>query len=412
MVVNLYPHQTAALKQIANGKIIKGGVGSGKTITSLTYFYTREVDGQMKLNGEGEWKSPTKPMDLYVITTGKKRDDKDWELEAAQFRISTIRDKSTAGIKLTVDSWNKITDYTEVKDAFFIFDENRVVGAGAWVKAFHKIARNNRWILLSATPGDIWFDYAPIFIANGFYKNRTDFVDQHVVYDHFAKFPKVKKYIGEDKLKKHRADVLVHMPFRRHTKRHPHYEMVSYDKDLYDRVVKDRWHVFEDRPVRDVAELFALMRKITNSDISRLGAVMTVFEKHPKLIIFYNFNYELEALRTLAGTLGVPVTEWNGHKHEKIPVGDTWIYLVQYTAGAEGWNCIETDAMVFYSLNYSYKIWEQSQGRIDRLNTPFVDLHYYILRSGASIDQAIFKALASKKNFNESAYKSKFELAA
>ena len=405
MAITLYPHQTKAIRELDNGKILKGGVGTGKSLTAMAYYYVHECGGTMPFNGVGEWSRMTTPKDIYVFTTAKKRDHFEWEGEALHFKVSRIREKSVDGVKITVDSWNNITNYTEIKDAFVIFDEQRLVGSGAWVKSFQKIAQNNRWIVLSATPGDIWLDYAPIFIANGFYKNRTDFIDQHVVYDHFSKYPKVKKYIGEAKLHNFRRRVLVDMPYRRHTKRHVSFDMVGYDRELYERVTKDRWHIYEDRPIRDITEMFSVMRKVVNSDVSRLGSVMRLYEKHPRLIIFYNFNYELDALRTLGNTLNVPVAEWNGHKHEEIPDSDNWLYLVQYIAGAEGWNCTSTDATIFYSMNYSYRLFEQAQGRIDRLNTPFTDLYYYVFRSGATIDQMIQKAITHKKNFNESAYR-------
>lgn len=386
----LYKHQLEALDKMRNGCILKGGVGTGKTITSLVYYMRNE-----------------RPRDIYVITTARKRDSLDWQGEAASFGIGPDRDSSVAGV-LTVDSWNNITRYLEVTDAFFIFDEQRLVGSGAWVKSFIKIVRRNRWILLSATPGDTWMDYIPVFVANGYYKNRTEFIRRHVVYSRFSKFPKVDHYVETGRLNKLRRQILVEMPYERHTVRHERLITVDYDRQLFDQVVKKRWHIYEERPIRDVGELFIVMRKLVNSDISRLGAVMQLFEKHPRLIVFYNFDYELEALRTLGRTLNVAVAEWNGHKHQDIPEGDKWIYLVQYTAGAEAWNCITTDAIVFYSLNYSHKIFEQSKGRIDRLNTPYTDLHYYILRSSSQIDNAIWKSLKTKETFSEGKYASKF----
>jgi len=341
------------------------------------------------------------PKDLYIFTTAKKRDGLDWVREAAHFGITGDRNISAGHVSLTVDSWNNITDYTDIKDAFVIFDEQRLVGSGAWVKAFLKIAKNNRWILLSATPGDTWMDYIPIFIANGFYKNRTEFVRRHVVYSTFHKYPKIDHFVEVRHLVKLRNSLLVEMPYDRATIRHSKYVIVSYDKVLWDRVVKERWHIYEDRPIRDISELFVVMRKLVNSDLSRSGALQKLMEKHPKLIVFYNFNYELDILRILASSTGTTFSEWNGQKHQEIPKTDRWLYLVQYTAGAEGWNCIETDSMVFWSLNYSYKVMEQTKGRIDRMNTPFIDLWYYIFRSNAPIDNAIAKALVMKKNFNE-----------
>lgn len=384
--ISLRPHQLEALDKMKNGCILRGGVGSGKTLTALAYYKKYES-----------------PKDIYVITTAKKRDSLDWNREAGLLGIGTSADASVAGV-LTVDSWNNIGRYLDVRDAFFIFDEQRLVGSGAWVKSFIKISRANRWILLSATPGDTWMDYVPVFVANGYYKNRTEFIRRHVVYSRFSKFPKIERYVETGILEKRRRAVLVDMPYARHTIRHEITVPVPHDKELLQRAVKQRWHVYEDRPIRDISELFIVMRKVVNSDYARLGSVMKLAEKHPKLIIFYNFNYELDILRTLGGTLNVPVAEWNGQKHQDIPEGDRWLYLVQYTAGAEGWNCIETNAIVFYSLNYSYKIFEQSKGRIDRMNTEYVDLFYYVFRSKSHIDAMIWRALKSKENFSESGF--------
>jgi hypothetical protein len=369
-----------------NGCILKGGVGSGKSITAIAY-----------------WEQNHRTKDIYIITTATKRNKLEWDAEVARFGLTKgNREDSYGNVLVTVDSWNNITDYIDRRDAFFIFDEQRLVGSGAWVKAFLKIAENNSWIILSATPGDNWMDYIPVFVANGFYKNRTEFLRTHVVWKQFAKFPTVDHYVETSRLYRLRQRILVAMPDQRHTVRHPVNVTLPYGHATFDRVWKDRWHIYEDRPLKDAGEMCRVARQVVNSDPSRLDKVIELAQQHPKLIVFYNFNYELERLRILGEALGCPVAEWNGQKHQPIPAGDKWIYLVQFTAGAEGWNCIDTDAMVFYSLPYSYKIFEQAQGRIDRLNTPFTDLHYYMFRSGSRIDQMVMKALREKRDFNES----------
>lgn len=394
-------HQINAVREMHNGCVLKGGVGTGKSRTAIFYYWTRVVEGGVRTNGKGDWHGAKKPRDLYIITTAKKRDSVDWASELPPFGLSADGSSVEQNINIRIDSWNNITAYSEVKDAFFIFDEQRLVGSGAWVKAFIKIAKANQWIVLSATPGDTWMDYVPIFVANGFYKNRTEFIRRHVVYSNFSKFPKIDRYVETERLQKLRRQILVEMPYDRHTIRHPEMVLVDYDKEKYERVTKDRWNVYEDKPVKDIQQLFGLMRKVVNSDISRYGALMKLLESHPRLIVFYNFNYELDILRVLAATLSYPVGEWNGQKHQEIPETDKWLYLVQYTAGAEGWNCTATNAMVFWSLNYSYKVMEQAMGRIERLNTEYKDLYYYTLRSNSSIDNAVSKAIAQKKVFNE-----------
>lgn len=407
MQVELDPHQTKAVREMKNGCVLRGGVGSGKSRTALYYWFTRVCGGSIRVNGKGSTGPMSSGKDLYIITTAKKRESAEWMDELAAFGISESRENSFGYTQATVDSWNNILKYKDVKGAFFIFDEQRLVGSGAWVKAFLSIAKTNQWVILSATPGDIWLDYAPVFIANGFYKNRTEFISQHVVYSRFSKFPKVDRYVDTGRLERIRREILVDMPVHRHTKRHLRNIIVDHDRAKMEEVLKKRWHIYEERPIRDVAELFLVMRKLANSDKSRIEALRTLLEKHPCMIVFYNFNYELDLLRKLVSDQKITAAEWNGQKHESIPTGKSWLYIVQYTAGAEGWNCVTTDSMTFYSQNYSYKIFEQAQGRIDRMNTPYTDLYYYIFRSSAAIDTAITKALSTKKNFNEKAFASK-----
>lgn len=392
----LYPHQEEALDKLKTGSILCGGVGTGKSRVAVEYFF-RQCGGRFY----GKFAHMVYPIDLYIITTARKRDTLEWDKECLAYHLSTRRDLSIDGCKVTIDSWNNIQKYIDVEDAFFIFDEQRVVGYGAWTQAFLKITKKNQWILLSATPGDTWMDYMPVFIANGFYKNKTEFVREHVVFSRFAKYPKVDRYVGVNKLTKHKKDILVNMPYAKQTQKHIETIKVPFDKELMDIVQKDRWNPFQSEPIRDASNMCYIARRITNTDLSRLDKIKNIVLEKKKVIIFYNFDYELAILRTLKDSLDISLAEWNGHKHESIPDCDSWIYLVQYTAGAEGWNCVSTNTIIFYSPNYSYKIMEQASGRIDRMNTPFTDLYYYNFKSDAPIDLAIYKCLKNKKTFNE-----------
>ena len=402
--MELRDYQLEAIGKMKNGCILNGGVGSGKSLTSLSYYYLQNGGSLEFLSGKDYIPMSNPPKDLYIITTARKRDTFEWEGELSHFLLSTHKELNKYDNKVIVDSWNNIQKYKDVEDAFFIFDEQRVVGSGAWVKAFLKITKKNQWILLSATPGDTWSDYIPVFIANGFYKNKTEFMREHAVFSRFSKYPKIEKYIGTGRLIRQRREILVDMKFERETVQH-HYDIyVEYDNKLYKDVMKRRWDIWNDEPIINASGLCYALRKIVNSHESRSTKLLELFETHQKMIVFYNFDYELEILKSLYFGEGVIVAEWNGHKHEPTPTGNQWVYLVQYTAGAEGWNCITTDTIVFYSLNYSYKIMHQSAGRIDRLNTPYKDLHYYYLKSRSSIDLAIERALNDKRKFNESSF--------
>lgn len=381
MTFELAPHQVEAIAKLRTGKVLVGGVGSGKSITALAYFTA--IDRNKK---------------IIIITTAKKRDSGEWFADAM---LMSLRNE------IHVDSWNNIQQYIGTTDAFFIFDEQRVVGKGAWSKAFIKIAKEVDWILLSATPADTWMDLVPVFIANGFYRNQTHFNDEHVRFSRFTKYPKVDGYLDPWILEQHRKNIFVEMPYTKKAIREHHYVDVEFSMEEQQLLWRDRWNFYEDMPLKDAGEMMRCMRRSANLDPSRYYALMKIIEEKKRVIVFYNFTYELEALRLLHSELDIPMAEWNGQNHQDVPDGDRWIYLVQYQAGSEGWNCVATDTVVFWSLPYSYRNYEQAHGRIDRLNTTYQVLHYYTFRSRAIIDQAIWKALHRKKNFQASAFAKK-----
>ena len=419
MAIELNEHQRKAVEKMHNGCILCGGVGSGKSRTALYYYFTQN-EGCFDENGYRPMKDPS---DLYIITTAKKRDTLEWDGELVPFLMSRDPEINIYSNQIVIDSWNNIQKYANVHGAYFIFDEQRVVGKGAWVKAFLKIAKWNQWILLSATPGDTWTDYIPVFLANGFYKNITQFRKEHIVYSRYTSYPKVDRYLNTGRLVRLRNKILVDMNDDRKTIRHDVDVWCNYDVVRYKEMTKRRWDPYNEEPIVDAGGLCRVQRRIVNCDPNRQVKLLDIFEDKGRIIVFYNFDYELEILKELfngydktdssyselhvrpkhstdRGT-SFEIAEWNGHKHQEIPSTDRWVYLVQYNAGCEGWNCIKTDTIVFYSQTYSYKVLEQARGRIDRMNTPFTDLYYYHLRSRSSIDLAILKALRSKKNFNE-----------
>jgi len=393
MAIELYEHQLAAIDKLKSGSILVGRVGSGKSRAGLAYYYLKECLGKVKINGKGGHAPMRKPKDLYIITTARKRDTLEWEKELVGFPLSQI--------EVHIDSWHNIMKYKHIKGAFFLFDEQKVIGNGPWVKSFLRITQNNRWLILTATPGDTWMDYIPVFIANGFYKNRTEFIRRHVVYNSFTKFPKVERFLEVHRLVRLRDSIIVNMPYKKRTIAHEEIYPVPFDKEKFDKVLVGRWNIYEKRPIKNISEMCYILRRVVNSDPRRIDILSMLFDKHPKIVVFYNFNYERDLLIEMANKNEIELAEWNGHKHEPIPTSDKWIYIVQYTAGAEGWNCVETDTLVLYSQSYSYKTTVQAMGRTDRLDTPYEHLYYYRFRSNSIIDLSIYRAYENKRDFNE-----------
>ena len=402
MSIQLKPHQKEAIKQLETGKILCGGVGTGKSLTSIAYWWTVVCGGQIRVNGKGDWAKPKRRVDLYILTTAKKRNELDWEGELVKLGLYKGSEGVLDGLTVVVDSWNNIRKYEGVRGAFFILDEQRLVGSGAWVKSFYKIAQKNDWILLSATPGDTWMDYIPVFVANGFYKNKSEFVERHCIYNRFSKYPKVDRFVATKRLYHLRDMLLVDMPYERTTTRNKQRIFVEFDRDLYRQILKTRQDPVTGEPFKNSSALMAAIRRANNSHVSRLEETRKILANHPRVIIFYNYDFELEILRTLRDSY--EVYEFNGHKHDPVPTSESWVYLVQYKAGSEGWNCTSTDTMIMYSLNYAHRMMEQAYGRIDRLNTQYSILNYYLLMASSSLDLGIWEAIQRKRTFSESAF--------
>lgn len=394
----LYPYQLDAVNRLSDGCILCGSVGSGKSRTGLFYYF-KENGGWID---KDKYTSMKNPQDLYIITTAKKRDSKEWLGELANFALYPDENGNTRfGNKIIVDSWNNIKKYQDIKDSFFLLDEQRLVSYGEWTKSFLKISKSNRWILLTATPGDSYIEYLPVFLANGFFRNKTEFNNEHVEFSRYAKFPKIERYRNTRRLDRLRDRILVNMNYRHVIQKYNEDVYCTYDIKKYKYVIKNRWNIFKEEPIQDAGGLCHVLRRVVNSDESRQVKLLEILENHPRAIIFYNYNYERDILLNLAYERGTKIAEWTGHAHQPIPDNDKWVYICQYNSSCEGWNCIRTNCVIFYSQNYSYKIMTQAAGRIDRLNTPYDELYYYHLKSRSGIDLAISKALSQKKKFNE-----------
>lgn len=394
------PYQQDAVDRMKNGCILNAGVGTGKSFMGLLYYWTEVCDG---VYTDDEYKPMKNPRPLLIITTPKKRDSLEWEKDMLPFLLSPDDDANpySSDAPVRIDSWQNIKKYTNVVGYFVIFDENCLSSWGTWTKSFLKIAKKNQWILLTATPGDNWSDYIPVFIANGFYKNKTEFKENHIIMNPFTRYPSIKGYFNQGKLMKYRKQITVTVNDSRITIPIHKDIRCDYDKETEKLVLRNRWHPFEDRPLRDATEMAVVMRKIAFGDYSRIDKCKELHEVNPRIIIFYDYDFELDMLVEMCETEGYVYAQWNGHKHDPIPDEARWLYLVQYTAGNAAWNCISTNCMIFFNDNYSYKKMKQAAGRIDRLNTPYHELFYYHLTSSSFIDKRIKKTLLDKSAFND-----------
>lgn len=374
--ISMYEYQLEAIDKLQSGMILWGNVGSGKSRTSL-YFYCKNYSNKK----------------LLIITTAQKRNNGEWLEECKVFGLNPI-----------IDSWNNIKKYEKYENYFIIFDEDHLTGYGAWSKTFIKMAKCNDWLVLTGTPGDNYAEFMTVFIAKGWYKNKRDFEENHVIYSRYSKYPKVDRYINQGLLEKHRRDILVKMFVEKRPMVHKEIVITQYDISKYKKAYKEKRDE-NNKPFKNATAFCLYLRKICNEDESKIVKVRELLLKHNKVIIFYNYIYEKEMLLKLLKTMKTfNVGEYNGQHHDDIPIGERWAYLCQYTAASEGWNCLLCDTMIFFSMSYSYKAMEQAAGRINRVNTPYKDLYYYYLRTTSSIDLSINRALSTKRNFNESTF--------
>lgn len=125
-----------------------------------------------------------------------------------------------------------------------------------------------------------------------------------------------------------------------------------------------------------------------------------------RMVIFYNFNAELEQLKVICEELDKPISQVNGSvkdldNFENI---DNTVLLVQYQAGAMGLNLQKANKIIYFSLTESSDLFEQSKKRIHRIGTT-QPCFYYILMCENSVEEDIYKSLLLKQDYNDALFK-------
>lgn len=121
-----------------------------------------------------------------------------------------------------------------------------------------------------------------------------------------------------------------------------------------------------------------------------------------RLIVFYNFNAELEKLWDIANECNKPVSVVNGKERDTFNYtrDENSITFIQYQAGAMGLNLQKANRIIYYTPPLSSELFEQSKKRIHRIGQGKTCFYYYLTCKG-SVEEKIYKTLAMRKDFTD-----------
>lgn len=141
----------------------------------------------------------------------------------------------------------------------------------------------------------------------------------------------------------------------------------------------------------------------------KLSAFEDLLEStNDRLIVFYNFNSELERLKEICEKFDKPTSEVNGAKHDLTNYNDcdNSVTLVQYQAGSMGINLQLSNKIIYFTPPLSSELFEQSKKRIHRIgqNHP---CFYYQLKCG--IEEKIYGTLAMRKDYTDKLFEGELE---
>lgn len=121
-----------------------------------------------------------------------------------------------------------------------------------------------------------------------------------------------------------------------------------------------------------------------------------------RLIVFYNFNAELELLKRIAASLDRPISEVNGQTKDLTAYEqeDNSITFIQYQAGAMGLNLQKANKIIYFTLTDKSELFEQSKKRIHRIGQE-QPCFYYILMCKGSVEEVILQTLEMRKDFTD-----------
>lgn len=202
-----------------------------------------------------------------------------------------------------------------------------------------------------------------------------------------------------------KAEEVIKLPEKKFIKE---YSTVSsdYKKFMKDRVIKiDDKELTGDSTLSKRLYARMLCSAYSKDKISRL--IDLVNSTSDRVIIFYNFNTELEALRKVLFDRPISIVNGQIKDLKAYENNDNSVTLIQYQAGAMGLNLQKANRIIYFSLPERSELFEQSKARICRIGQE-KQCYYHIMMCHKSVEEKIYECLLMRKDYTDELFRKEF----
>ena len=202
-----------------------------------------------------------------------------------------------------------------------------------------------------------------------------------------------------------KAEEVIKLPEKKFIKE---YSTVSsdYKKFMKDRVIKiDDKELTGDSTLSKRLYARMLCSAYSKDKISRL--IDLVNSTSDRVIIFYNFNTELEALRKVLFDRPISIVNGQVKDLKEYENNDNSVTLIQYQAGAMGLNLQKANRIIYFSLPERSELFEQSKARICRIGQE-KQCYYHIMMCHKSVEEKIYECLLMRKDYTDELFRKEF----
>ena len=403
-------------------------MGTGKTFVSMAFFEKSERAKLLVVclaTKVDDWnRDLTDELGLDEVVSLNKGTKKNRELmEDAQYLVISF--ESSWRLDKELVAWVDDDTYIIVDESHKIKNPSSKVG-----KFMRKLgAKTDYKTILTGTPqSNGYIDYYNQFHFLGYLDmNQTNFkkryaITQMMQYGAGPIFQEIIGYRNTEEL-----DEMIHNHSVFYDRKLDDEELPdeipvyfpSYPK--YRKISNDKVYEFKDGTLEIYDTLGAgvmLQRQLASGYISK-GGNTEVLDKSKldwmrdflegydeRVVVFYNYNAELEQLKQLLERLDRPYSEYNGHRKDlrAFQESSEGVVLANYGSASTGINdFVIASTMVMYSLTTSYIDFEQAKKRIDRIGQTKKPLFYFLIMKG-TIDARVYHSLQEGKDFDERMY--------